>query len=65
MKRQMDNDEHRTAADDELNDNINYINDNIFVTVFYDEYNDYHAPAKCHCGRYNPCRHHNARLEGN
>jgi hypothetical protein len=28
------------------------------VTVYYDDNGEHNAPARCHCGRYNPCRHH-------
>jgi len=49
-----DNDDDRTATA------IDYVNEHDYdhVVVLNDDGTEYHAPARCDCGRYNPCRHH-------
>ena len=47
-----------SAANDD-----NGANNNV-VVIINDNGTEYYAPARCHCGRHNPCRHHdNSREE--
>jgi len=48
------NDDNRVAAA------IDHVNEHDYdhVVVLNDDGTEYHAPARCECGRYNPCRHH-------